>query len=105
MPGGWEWAILVLIALLLFGGSRLSGIGRNVGRAVREFKEQSSPQMVSAPVPASEPADDAPAIREVIPAQPTSDTRPSGTEAGPTDLEVVDAELVEPPSSSDPEQV
>lgn len=40
--GGWEWAILVLIALLLFGGSRLSGIGRNAGRAVREFKEETA---------------------------------------------------------------
>lgn len=41
MPNGWEWAILVLIALLLFAGSRLSGIGRNVGLAVREFKDES----------------------------------------------------------------
>ncbi len=40
--GGWEWAILVLIALLLFGGSRLSGIGRNVGQAVRGFAEEAS---------------------------------------------------------------
>lgn len=37
MPNGWEWAILVVIALLLFGGSRLSGVGRDVGRAVRDF--------------------------------------------------------------------
>ncbi|MBN9104033.1 MAG: twin-arginine translocase TatA/TatE family subunit [Propionibacteriaceae bacterium] len=40
MPSGWEWAILVLIALLLFGGSRLPGIGRNAGRAVRTFSEE-----------------------------------------------------------------
>lgn len=40
--GGGEWAILVLIALLLFGGSRLSGIGRHAGRAVREFKEETA---------------------------------------------------------------
>lgn len=42
MPTGWEWAVLVLIALLLFGGARLSGVGRNVGGAVREFKEASA---------------------------------------------------------------
>ncbi|PZQ39665.1 MAG: twin-arginine translocase TatA/TatE family subunit, partial [Phenylobacterium zucineum] len=29
--GGWEWVILALIALLLFGGSRLAGIGKNTG--------------------------------------------------------------------------
>lgn len=40
MPSGWEWAILVLIALLLFGGSRLPGIGRNAGRAVHTFTEE-----------------------------------------------------------------
>lgn len=42
MPSGWEWAILVLIALLLFGGSRLPGIGRNAGRAVRTFSDELS---------------------------------------------------------------
>ncbi len=40
--GGWEWAILILIALLLFGGSRLAGIGKNAGKAIREFKEETS---------------------------------------------------------------
>ncbi len=40
--GGWEWAILALIALLLFGGSRLAGIGKNAGKAIREFKEETS---------------------------------------------------------------
>ncbi len=42
MPTGWEWAVLVLIALLLFGGARLSGVGRNVGSAVREFTDAAS---------------------------------------------------------------
>jgi sec-independent protein translocase protein TatA len=42
MPQGWEWAILVLIALLLFGGSRLSGIGRNPASLAREPKEESA---------------------------------------------------------------
>lgn len=40
--GGWEWVILALIALLLFGGSRLAGIGKNAGKAIREFKEETS---------------------------------------------------------------
>lgn len=40
--GGWEWVILALIALLLFGGSRLAGIGRNTGRAIREFREETA---------------------------------------------------------------
>ncbi|MDO4784468.1 MAG: twin-arginine translocase TatA/TatE family subunit [Propionibacteriaceae bacterium] len=40
MPGGWEWAIILVVALLLFGGSRLAGIGKGVGRSIREFKEE-----------------------------------------------------------------
>ena len=40
--GGWEWVILALIALLLFGGSRLAGIGKNAGKAIREFKEETT---------------------------------------------------------------
>lgn len=37
---GMEWVILILVALLIFGGSRLAGAGKNAGRAIREFKEE-----------------------------------------------------------------
>lgn len=40
--GPWEWALIALIALLLFGGTRLAGIGKNAGKAIREFKEETS---------------------------------------------------------------
>lgn len=42
MLGGWEWVILALVALVLFGGSKLAGIGKNAGKAIREFKEETS---------------------------------------------------------------
>jgi sec-independent protein translocase protein TatA len=42
MPQGWEWVILALVALVLFGGSRLAGIGKNAGKAIREFKEETT---------------------------------------------------------------
>ena len=38
--GGWEWAIVLVVALLLFGGSRLAGVGKGMGRSIREFKEE-----------------------------------------------------------------
>jgi len=38
--GGWEWVIMAVVALLLFGGSRLAGIGRGVGKSIREYKEE-----------------------------------------------------------------
>jgi sec-independent protein translocase protein TatA len=40
LPGGMEWVILLVVALLLFGGTRLAGMGKGAGRAIREFKEE-----------------------------------------------------------------
>ncbi|MEZ5087831.1 MAG: twin-arginine translocase TatA/TatE family subunit [Tessaracoccus sp.] len=40
MPGGWELIVILVVALLLFGGSRLAGLGKGVGRSIREFKEE-----------------------------------------------------------------
>ena len=37
MPGGMEWLVIGLVALLLFG-KRLPGVARSLGQALREFK-------------------------------------------------------------------
>ena len=37
---GWEWVILIVLALLIFGGTRLAGAGKNAGRAIREFRDE-----------------------------------------------------------------
>ncbi|MGY4720933.1 twin-arginine translocase TatA/TatE family subunit [Naumannella cuiyingiana] len=39
-PSIWTLLIILAIALLLFGGSRLAGIGKSTGRAIKEFKEE-----------------------------------------------------------------
>lgn len=70
--GGWEWVILALIALLLFGGSRLAGIGKNAGKAIREFKEETS-TLRSGSSPAEPPA---------APAQPSQPASPASPEPG-----------------------
>ncbi|MBE6032208.1 MAG: twin-arginine translocase TatA/TatE family subunit [Firmicutes bacterium] len=38
--GGWEIVIIIVIALLVFGGKKLAGIGKSLGTSVREFKEE-----------------------------------------------------------------
>lgn len=77
--GGWEWVILALIALLLFGGSRLAGIGKNAGKAIREFKEETATLRSSVsdddPVPPVTAQSSAqPAVPSTSPVEPETDT-------------------------------
>ena len=37
-----ELLIILAVVLLLFGGSRLAGLGKSSGRAIREFKDETS---------------------------------------------------------------
>jgi len=38
LPGGWEWIIVLVVVLLLFGPGRLSKIAGELGRGIREFR-------------------------------------------------------------------
>jgi sec-independent protein translocase protein TatA len=38
LPGGWEWIIILVVVLLLFGPGRLSKIAGELGRGIREFR-------------------------------------------------------------------
>lgn len=60
--------IILVVVLLLFGGTKLAGLGKSTGRALREFKEE------------------------------TKDLRAKDESAAPAELEPehVDAEIVEP---------
>ncbi len=43
-PKLWELIIVLLIIILLFGPSRLAGLGGAVGKAMREFREATKPE-------------------------------------------------------------
>lgn len=73
--GGWEWVILAVVALVLFGGTRLAGFGKSAGQAIREFKEETkSPGEVEPP--AAAPPAAAP--------QPAPQASPQPTDEGPS---------------------
>jgi len=38
LPGGWEWILIVLAALLIFG-RRLPDVARSLGKSIVEFKK------------------------------------------------------------------
>lgn len=39
MFGGSEWIIIVIVALVLFGGSQIPKLARSLGQAQKEFKD------------------------------------------------------------------
>ena len=39
MPGGWEWIVILVVILLLFGGSRLPQLAKSIGQSKRAFRE------------------------------------------------------------------
>jgi sec-independent protein translocase protein TatA len=58
MPGGPELIIILVVVLVLFGGSQLPKLAKNLGKAQKEFKDgladESSPS--SPPPPPAAPA-------------------------------------------------
>ena len=41
--GGWEWIIILLIVVIIFGVGKMSDIGGALGKSIREFREASAP--------------------------------------------------------------
>ena len=37
--GGWEWVIVLVIVLLLFGPGRIGKISGEIGKSIRAFRE------------------------------------------------------------------
>ncbi len=36
---GWEWVIIIVVVLLLFGAKRIPTLMRNVGKGINSFKQ------------------------------------------------------------------
>lgn len=39
MPSGWEWIIVLLAVLLLFGGAKLPQLAKALGQSKKAFKD------------------------------------------------------------------
>jgi len=49
--GPWELAIVLAIVLVIFGGGKLSGVGKSLGQGIREFKQAISGSDEDEPTP------------------------------------------------------
>lgn len=53
--GGGEWVLILLVVLLLFGGTKLPQLARGLGQSVKEFKKASQEDPAAVPAaPAKE---------------------------------------------------
>jgi sec-independent protein translocase protein TatA len=39
MPQGWEWIIILVVVLLLFGGKKIPELMKGIGKGIRGFKD------------------------------------------------------------------
>jgi sec-independent protein translocase protein TatA len=76
----WHIVLLLLIALLLFGGKRLPEIGKSLGHGMREFKDAVTGDSSPEP-PEAQP--------ELPPAEPTAAATVTPTTATPSERETV----------------
>ncbi len=40
--GGWEWIIILVIVVIIFGVGKLSDVGGALGKSIKEFRDASS---------------------------------------------------------------
>ncbi len=38
--GPWEIALILVLALVLFGGGKLAGVGKALGKSIKDFKHE-----------------------------------------------------------------
>jgi sec-independent protein translocase protein TatA len=70
--GPFELAIVLIIALVVFGPKRLPELGRSLGKGIREFRgsvsgdshEPEPPEAIEPPPPVAEVTKDEPVVRD-----------------------------------------
>jgi sec-independent protein translocase protein TatA len=93
-----ELLIILAVVLLLFGGSRLAGLGKSTGRALKEFKEETKGLKADDGTTAVTPPQSQPGSSTVPQAQqPASPPPPQFQQPPPSNLSNPDPADPEPP--------
>ena len=61
VPGPWELIIILAIVMLIFGTSKVSGLGKSLGGAIRDFRDSVKTDNAAEEEEATEAAKDKPA--------------------------------------------
>lgn len=56
--GGWEWIIILVIVVIVFGVGKLPQAGAALGQSIREFREALAKPQEDEPKAADEPVDE-----------------------------------------------
>jgi TatA/E family protein of Tat protein translocase len=97
LPSGFEWIVILVIALLILGPGKLPDVASAVGKSIREFRKASSevqeavkvdtsplpnaPAVPPAPNVLAQPPAAPPASASEIPAAPATAAKPASSEA------------------------
>jgi TatA/E family protein of Tat protein translocase len=79
LPSGFEWIVILVIALLILGPGKLPDVASAVGKSIREFRKASSDvqeavKVDTSPLPASAP----PLAQATPPPAPVATAPPAG---------------------------
>jgi sec-independent protein translocase protein TatA len=69
LPSGFEWIVILVIALLILGPGKLPDVASAVGKSIREFRKASADVQESVKVDTS-PAAPAPVPNQLSPVAP-----------------------------------
>ena len=75
MPSGPEWFIVLAVVLVIFGGSQLPKLAKNLGKAQKEFKDGLAEGMKD-DKQAAQPVQQAQAPQAVAPPPPPANMPP-----------------------------
>lgn len=75
MPHGWQWLLIIVVILLLFGAAKLPALAKSMGQSARVFKGEIK-AMKEEDTVAKSPVSDAPSAPTTAAAD-EPDTRPT----------------------------
>jgi TatA/E family protein of Tat protein translocase len=107
LPNGFEWIVILIIALLILGPGKLPDVAASVGKSIREFRKASSDvqeavKVDTTPLPAASTAPPvAPAPAAAPPAAAVAQPAAAAAPAAPPVSEAAAVPAATPPASSE----